>query len=151
VIGRAVRALPKTPEKVYLSRRKMALSFPGHRVLENETELVERLLSLGFTEYFPEDHSFLEQIAVCASARLIVAAGGSNLFNCYFSRKAELIVDIESSSIFVRLHANVLASYGRPFSIVRGVQNERGRHEHHMNWSIDVDAFLDGLRRTGAL
>jgi capsular polysaccharide biosynthesis protein len=150
-IERAMRAFPKTPEKVYLSRRKMALSFPSHRVLENETELIEQLLTLGFTEYFPEDHALLEQIGICAQARVIVAAGGSNLFNCYFARKAELIIDLESSDIFVQHHANVLASCGRPFSIVRGVRNERGRHEHHMNWTIDIDTFMEGLRRTGML
>ena len=139
--------MPRTPDKIYISRRKMALARPGHRVLENETELVERLVPHGFEEFFPEDKTPLEQIAVCSQARIIVVAGGSDLFNCYFARRADLIVDLEASTVFQQHHANVLASCCRPFSIVRGLRNERGSHDHHMNWTIDIDAFVAGLGR----
>ena len=151
IIERAMRATPRIPDKIYISRRKMALERPGHRVLENETELVERLIPHGFQEFFPEDKTPLEQIAVCSQARIIVMAGGSNLFGCYFARRAAIMVDLEASEVFLEHHANVLASCGRPFSIVRGLQNERGSHDHHMNWTIDIDALLAGLGWMGAL
>jgi hypothetical protein len=151
VIDRARRAMPSTPEKVYISRRKMALLLPDHRIFENETELVERLASHGFLEFIPEDKTPIEQIAVCSNARVIVSPGGSNLFCCYFARRAELIVDIESGDTFLEHHGNVLASCGRPYSIVQGVQTGRGRHPHHMNFTIDVEAFMAGLGKLGAL
>jgi hypothetical protein len=41
---------------------------------------------------------------------------------------------------------NLLASTGRPFSMVRGVRQERGTGVH-LNWTVDVDAFVEGIRR----
>lgn len=139
-----------SPEKIYVSRRKQSIKRPGFRILESETELVEKLLVYGFIEFFPEDHSIDEQIRVFSQARVIVGIGGSNMFGCYFARAAEIIVDIESTNTWVYAHSNVMASSGRPFSIVRGSQKERGIPGHR-NWIIDIETILKGLRAFGAL
>lgn len=149
IVERACAAHPDTPEKIYVSRRGQSLARPALRVMENETELVERLLPSGFVEFVPEDHPIGRQIATLAQARVIVSPGGSNLFGCYFARNAELIVDVESSMTWLHAHANVLASCGRPYSIVRGVQTERGTGRYHRNWVADIDCLLDGLKRLG--
>jgi hypothetical protein len=139
-------APPARMEKVYISRRKQAIARPGFRVLENETELVERLRSLGFQEFFPEDHTIEHQIAVLSNARLIVSTGGSNLFGCVFAMAADMIIDIESGPEWAYAHMNLLASTGRPFSMVRSVRQKRGTGVH-LNWTVDVDAFVEGIRR----
>jgi capsular polysaccharide biosynthesis protein len=135
-------------EKIYVSRRKQAISRPGLRVLENETELVERLRALGFNEVFPEEMSIADQVAMFSSAKIIVGPGGSNMFGCVFARTAELILDIESGPAWLHGHMNLLSSIRRPFSIVMGVQNGRGGSVHR-NWTVDVDCLLQGLRRMG--
>jgi hypothetical protein len=145
IIERACRAFPNTPEKIYVSRRKVAIRRPTRRVLENETELVEHLLARGFVEFIPEDRPLLEQFAHIAQARIIVSPGGSNLYGCYFARKADFIIDLEASNVFLDHHFSALASCGRPFTMICGKQNERATHPHHHNWTIDIPTLLAGL------
>lgn len=137
-------------EKLYVSRRSQALRRHGFRVLENETAVVERLVEHGFVEFTPENHSFRDQLAIFDRARVIVGAGGSNMFGCLFARHAEFIVDLESCDDWVFAHRNVLASTDASFSIVRGVQTGRGS-AWHRNWTIDEQALLDGLGAFGLL
>jgi hypothetical protein len=145
-IGRKLTSTLPALERVYLSRRKQAITRPGFRVLENETALVERLSLLGFVEFFPEDHSIADQISVVSNAQVIICSGGSGLFNCLFARAARLIIDIEANSNWSHAHMNLLSSTGIPFSMVAGIQNELGTGSHR-NWTIDIDCFLDGLTR----
>jgi hypothetical protein len=149
-IERAQAAFPTTPERIFISRRKMAITRPGRRILENETELVERLLPHGYQEFFPEDKSLWEQIATISRARFIVSVGGSNVFGCYFARNAEMIVDLEGAKTFLWGHSNLLASTLRPYSMVAGVWTERGiQRGGHRNWNIDVDCLMEGLAELG--
>lgn len=137
-------------EKLYISRRSQALRRHGFRVLENETAVVERLVEHGFVEFTPENHSFRDQLAIFDRARVIVGAGGSNMFGCLFARHAEFIVDLESCDEWVFAHRNVLASTDASFSIVRGVQTGRG-NAWHRNWVIDDNVLLAGLATLGLL
>jgi capsular polysaccharide biosynthesis protein len=136
------------PERIYVSRRKQALMNRGVRVLENETELVEKLAALGFAEFFPEDHDLPFQLAVFSQARIIVSPGGSNLFGAAFAQKADFILDIESGDTWLYAHMNLLASTQLPFSVVRGVRTGRG-DAIHGNWKVDADAIITGLRGLG--
>jgi GT2 family glycosyltransferase/capsular polysaccharide biosynthesis protein len=138
------------PERVYVSRRKQALLRPGLRVMENEAALVEKLAAQSFVEFFPEDHALEMQIAVFANARIIVSPGGSNLFCAAFARKAEFILDIESAPHWLYAHMNLLASTHRPFSVVQGLRTGRG-DPIHTNWTVDVDAIIDGLKALGVI
>lgn len=149
-IKRAVRASSNLPERVYISRRKQAIVQPRHRIMENEGELVERLVEKNFVEIIPEDMPIERQVAIFANARSIVTVGGSNMFGCYFARRAEIIVDIEATDHFVRPHSHVLASSGLPYSVVVGRQTGRGKRlKPHANFTIDVDALLKGLAALG--
>lgn len=142
----------KTPPKIYLSRRSQSKSKPFMRVLENETELVERLSSAGFVEICPEKHTFAEQISIISNAKLIVCPGGSGLFGTYFARRAELIVDIEANDTWLHAHRNVLSSTGRPYTMVQGQTNLAAPPLHgevHRNWTIDVETLLAGMKSLG--
>lgn len=147
----ARRAFPDTPERVYISRRKLAASLPNRRVLEQEVALAERLRGHGYHEFFPEESTITEQAAVIAGAREIISVGGSNLFGCYFARRAQMIVDLEAARTFLHAHSSVLASTGVPFSIVHGAQAARDEHGEHGNWTIDLECLFDGLAELGML
>jgi len=139
-----------TPEKIYLSRRMQATKRPGFRVLENETELMERLSECGFVEFIPEEHSVAHQLAVISRAKVIICPGGSGLFGCLFSRAAEVIVDLEANGTWAHAHANILAASGRPFTMVEGQQVTEGGAPYgkvHQNWRIDVGTLLQGMRK----
>jgi GT2 family glycosyltransferase len=149
-IADKVGVIGSLPARIYVSRRKQALTNPGMRVLENETELVEKLSSFGFAEFFPEDHAVHTQIAVFSNARAIISPGGSNLFCAAFARRAEFILDIESSDTWLYAHMNLLASTARPFSTVLGQRTGRGGAVHG-NWTVDVGALIEGLRGLGVV
>lgn len=132
-------------ERIYVSRRGQSIRRIGFRVLENETELVERLAELNFREFRPEEYSFEEQLSVLDKAKIIIGCGGSNMFGCLFARRAELIVDIESCNEWSFAHRNVLSSTQAAFTMVKGRQLKRGT-QPHLNWIIDAEALCDGLR-----
>lgn len=129
---------------IYVSRRKQAIKRPGFRVLLNETELVERLRGQGYIEYFPEDHAIADQISTFSRARRIVCSGGSGLFGTYFARNTETIIDLEASETWAHAHLNVMSSTNAAFSMLRGKQVSVGTSAH-LNWTVDVDTFLEGL------
>jgi capsular polysaccharide biosynthesis protein len=153
LLGRFAARMPRapgTPGRIYLSRRKQAAKAPYTRVLENETALVEGLAALGFAEFVPEDHPLEVQVATLAQARAVICPGGSGLFTALFAERADMILDIEPSRTWSYAHRNILASSGRPWSMVQGVQDESApapQGAAHRNWRIDLEPLLRGLAR----
>ncbi|SMH47944.1 glycosyltransferase family 61 protein [Mesorhizobium australicum] len=138
-------------EKIYISRRSMSIDRPGFRVLENETELVEKLHQHGFKEFIPEHYPFPEQMRIVSQAKIIVCVGGSNIYITYFAFMAELIVVLCGTRDFLFGFSNVVASQNANFSFVFGTPTERGSLPSHNNWIVDVDTLLDGMRTLNAL
>lgn len=138
-------------EKIYISRRAMSIERPGFRVLENETELVEKLHQHGFKEFIPENYPFPEQIRIVSQAKIIVCVGGSNIYITYFAFMAELIIVLCGTKDFLFGFTNVVASQNAAFSFVLGTPTQRGIMPSHNNWIVDADALLDGLRTLGVL
>lgn len=60
-----------TGKKIYLSRRKIAPT------ALNEKDLEKELKKIGFSIYFPEEHTFSEQFAELTSSELILGIMGS--------------------------------------------------------------------------
>ena len=149
-IAARIGQLPDLPERLYVSRRKQSQMQNGLRIMENEDELVARLARFGFTEFIPEDHPLPVQVAAFAQARLIVSPGGSNLFCAAFAQQADFILDIESGDDWSYAHMNLLASTQRPFSLVRG-QRSNDATSVHANWTVDVDAVIEGLQSLAIL
>ena len=137
-------------ERIYVSRRRQSLARPGHRIFESETKLAEILMAEGYKEFFPEDHPIEAQIAVFSHAKIVVACGGANLFGSVYAKRAELVVDIESSTDWAFAHSNLLSSIAAEYSMVRGVHTGRGNVVHG-NWDVDIEGFVEGLRELGAL
>ena len=79
------------PNKIYLSRKNAS-----YRRVPNEEELVAALEKEGFVCIFPEKLSFLEQVALFASAKAIVAPHGAALANIIFCQPETQLVEFFS-------------------------------------------------------
>ena len=79
------------PEKVYISRERARA-----RHIINETEVLALLSKYGFQTVFLEEMSIVEQVALFANAKFIVAPHGSGLSNLVFCSPGTTIVELFS-------------------------------------------------------
>ncbi len=78
-------------QKIYISRQKARA-----RHIINESEVIELLSKYGFKTVFLEEMSVLEQVALFASAKFIVAPHGSGLSNLVFCSPGTTVVELFS-------------------------------------------------------
>lgn len=89
-----VKVIPvATRKKIYISRSNFRRS-TDFRILSNEAELSNMLISEGFEIVQPEKLSCLEQMAIFFNADFIVGEAGSGLHNSIFSKFGTKIVSI---------------------------------------------------------
>jgi capsular polysaccharide biosynthesis protein len=79
---------PGLGEKIYLSREKA-----GRRRVTNEGELWARLEPHGFNHVHSEVLSWRDQVAMFATARVVVAPHGAGLANLVFCRPGTRVVE----------------------------------------------------------
>lgn len=77
------------PERIYISRAQA-----NHRRVLNEAEVMEQLKPYGFVSIQLESLSFVDQIALFANARIIVAPHGGGLTNTVFCCAETIIVEL---------------------------------------------------------
>jgi len=131
--------------RIYVSRRSATVARPNGRVLLNEEELIARLRELGFDIMELEHLSAEEQIAVFASADLIVGPSGSGMFNCVFSHPGTKLIDIESEPHWMLPHSSLFASSGLQYGIFEGQAVDRDWAVHHKPWRVDIEALLERI------
>lgn len=78
-------------ERVYISR-----SDANHRQLLNEVEIFDHLRPLGFVQVALESLSFRDQVALFASAKVIIAPHGSGLTNMVFCQPGTTVIELVS-------------------------------------------------------
>lgn len=71
---------PRPRRRIYVSRSDVAF-----RVLENDSEVYERLRPLGFEFIVPSRLSWRDKVRAFADAEIVVGPNGSGLYNCLFS------------------------------------------------------------------
>lgn len=76
------KLFPRTESKILLGRRVASKV----RYLENFDEIRQIAEARRYETFFPEDHSFIDQVRVFAGARCIVGEFGSALHNSIFAR-----------------------------------------------------------------
>lgn len=90
------RTLPSNkPDKIYISRRtwlhnqldNIGTNYTNRRKLVNETDLVDYLKSLGYTEVFTELMTTAEKISLFYSAKNVIGSIGGGIANVLFSKK----------------------------------------------------------------
>ena len=93
-------------EKLYVSR-KMA----GRRKVMNEDEIVEILDRVGFTIFYPEQHCFLEQVAIFCNVKYLVCEHGSGTTNMLFMDKNTSVLELHKNKTNELTHPSFLFWY----------------------------------------
>lgn len=132
--------------RIYVSRRGHAAAGGSTRVMTNESELVERLSSLGVEIVEPEKLTIEQQIEVFSQASLVIGPSGSGMFNVVFCRPGAVIIDIESEANWIYAHAGLFASCGLTYGLFVGKPDTLDERLVHRRWTVNIDALV---RRVG--
>jgi capsular polysaccharide biosynthesis protein len=80
--------IPGNIERLYISRR-----LAGRRRVIDEEKLIAILEKYGFVIFYPEEHSFLEQVAIFSRVIYLVGMHGSGLTNMLFMPKGASVLE----------------------------------------------------------
>lgn len=91
-------------DKIYISRRtwkntdnsNIGTNYTLRRLLINESELVDVLITHGFVEIFTEQLSTIEKIKLFANAKIVIGAIGGGISNVVFSNKNTKLIALVS-------------------------------------------------------
>lgn len=134
------------PKRLYVSRLRAARERPHYRVCQNESELVSRLIDLGFHIYEPEGESIEEQIRTFAAAEIVVGASGAGMFNTIFSPPETVVISIEPMMNWAALHANMYAGFGHPYVMILGGVDPSDESPQK-RWVANIDLILEEVRQ----
>ncbi|MGN6395262.1 MAG: glycosyltransferase family 61 protein [Mucilaginibacter sp.] len=81
-------------EKLYVSRR-----LANRRKVINEDEILTVLRKFGFTIFYPEQFSFLQQVEIFANVKYLVGEHGSGLTNLLFMQKGSSLLELHKNQI----------------------------------------------------
>ncbi len=132
--------------RIYVSRLSLNRAGWSTRVMTNEAELIERLAGVGFEIVTPEHLSIPEQIAVFASAALVVGPSGSNLYNTMFCHPGTKVIDIQSEPQWIYSYTGMYASLGLEYGIFVGKSDPDDTRKEHRHWSVNIDALLARIK-----
>ncbi len=132
---------PRTA-RIYVSRLSLNQGGWSTRVMENEPELIERLASLGFDIVTPEHLSVREQIAVFASATLVVGPSGSNMYNTMFCHPGTKVIDIQSEPQWIYSYTGMYSSLQLDYGIFVGRAEPDDLKPAHRRWRVNIDALV---------
>lgn len=129
--------------RIFLSRRSFT-----QRQLVNESEIIDALTPRGFEVVYPEQLSFVEQVALYHSADLIVGSASSALTNCIFCNPNAHVIALihENQSFNFRGYTSMITSSGAEVLFIRGktVPNDR-IHAFHANYTVTQQQIMRGL------
>lgn len=118
------------------------------RQVENAKELEAMVRSCGVQPILPESMSFMQQVAACVEAELIVAPVGAALANMIFAPPGCRIVALapyyaDASYFYFTNLAGVL---GHKLHFVLGSQVDKKRHPMHQDYRIEAGDLLAALQ-----
>ncbi|MDB5133933.1 MAG: glycosyltransferase family 61 protein, partial [Mucilaginibacter sp.] len=93
-------------DKLYVSRQ-----LAGRRKVMNEEEVLEILERHGFTIFYPERFSFLEQVAIFSDVKYLVGMHGSGLTNLLFMGKGTSLLELHKNQTNELNHPSPLFWY----------------------------------------
>ena len=89
-------------KKIFVDRDQLKLidvnnlkKYKNYRVLINETEIKNFLLSEGFHIIKPEDYSFKEQVKIFSSAKIVIGLYGAAMMMLSFCKKNTSVLEIK--------------------------------------------------------
>ncbi len=93
-------------EKLYLSRK-----LASRRKVINENEILEILEKFGFTIFYPEQHCFLEQVAIFNTVKYLVCEHGSGTTNMLFMGNGTSVLELHKNKTNELNHPSFLFWY----------------------------------------
>ncbi len=120
------------------------------RRLTNSAEIELLLLKKGYIIVDPTELSFTELVKVCYAAKIIVAPIGAALANMIFASARCQILALapyyENANYY--FYSNLAAALKLKFSYLLGRQGDKGGHQMHRSYSVDLfllERVLDSL------
>lgn len=89
----SVPAVADAPEKIFIVRTNQE-----GRVMRNQDQLLQRMLTRGYTTIAPEQHSIRKQIQLFSRAKIVVGATGAGFANVGFAPPGATVVEIMAES-----------------------------------------------------
>ncbi len=108
------------PEKLFVARKAGPST---HRTgMANSDEVAEMMENFGFTIFYPEDHSWKDQISHFRGARVVVGETGSSMHTAIFAGSDLTVVDITPlADLSKREWQRRIAQYrGQRYGIILG-------------------------------
>jgi capsular polysaccharide biosynthesis protein len=138
------KALPEPVERLYVSRK-----LAGRRKVVNEEELLPILDRYGFTIFYPEKHSFLEQVAIFTRVRYLVGEHGSGLTNVLFMTEGSALLELHKNRTNELDHPSFLFWYMAEALGIRYYHQScgtAGREDYFEgDYRIDPELFEENL------
>lgn len=156
-LNKAVSQGLQTPDRIYISRRHAS-----YRRILNEDETIARLSPYGFVPIVLESLSFLEQVALFANAKAIIAPHGAGLTNTLFCKPGTQLIEIFSPDMisvnywvvsnirgldYAYLMGESLDEYKTPTSIPRRYYN----HPLYEDIVVNLDSLVDIMHCSGMI
>lgn len=121
---------------IYLGRKKDS---SYGRKLDNENELVDKLINLGFKKIYPEDYSFKEQVAIFYNAKIVVGPLGSAMLNTIFCKEKTHVIELVPDLDFRWSTWLVAMICGNQYSFFSG--SSWGKIEQMKPEKFKIDSF----------
>ena len=122
---------------IYFRRSRQSSNLRG--IIESDA-IEEYVRTLGFDLIEPASLGFMQQVAACSSARVIVAPIGAALANMIFAPRGCIILALapyyESANYYY--YSNLAGVLGHELHYVLGQQTDKGEHPMHRRYSIDL-------------
>lgn len=128
--------------RLYMSRRTAAW-----RTLVNEREVLEALAPLGVEVVVPEEHSMAEQIAMFASAELVIGPLGGSSAAILFAPPGTGFVELTHSQLTIPQYAMLTATLHQRYRrIVGRTLANRGPTTYDFDFSVPPEDVVTACR-----
>lgn len=141
---------PGNPDRIFIARRDA-------RSLLNQSEVERILTSHGYETIFMEDHPIIEQFALAASARHVVAVHGAGMAGLVMNPKLDSVIELLPPNVYHDFYPLCLAGRAKEYGLLMPGFDERIQHCDwstilaHKNapFAVDLNA-LEGALDTAA-
>jgi hypothetical protein len=138
--------------RIFLSRANWRAAHIGYdyRILDNEAEIAGRLAEFGFDVIEPETLPWLEQIALCAHAEMIVGEYSSALHNSLFAPPGTRVIGLNRAN---GMQEAIAGFAGHRVGLLLPTDGIPRRWETYaatgveQNFTVDADQVVELVRR----
>lgn len=124
-------------QMVYFCRSEQSRNLRG---IINSEAIEEYVRAVGFELVEPASLGFMQQVAACSQARIIVAPIGAALANMIFAPRGCKILTLapyyDGANYYY--YSNLAGVLGHELHYVLGQQIDKGEHPMHRRYSIDL-------------